>query len=277
MADQTFFSSLADPSLAKTAAIKNADIFIQKVLYEGPAVYTTATTLFTIAGGAFTVDALISAGVANLLVMDDNNLVASTKITDNTATTITIVPANLLLENDGATTASLTNATTYNIRIYTAGTASQPYGKLFGHVEAWDPQITDEYAKFKYSVPRTMKFKDLLERSVTISGGVIQVAKKDIMTTVFNASEYGDNTGGAFSLGIGSNPTSQTFRIWAVGENRNKDALIKCYRYCQFESTGAIEGSSESGHKMINYMIDCLSDGFYPETADFIQIIGEDV
>lgn len=279
MAIKNFFDGLGDSTLESTAALKSPDLYIQEEIYSGKMTYASAGQTFTVLTGTpFTIDELISAGVQNILVKDDNGLVASTIITDNTASSVTIVATNLLLENDEATSATLTDATVYDVRILTPGTSAQPYGKFLGYVEGLDLQISDEYAKFKYpDAPKKLIFKDIIERTVQLTGGSVNLAKKDILQTIFNSSEYGDNTGGAFNLGIGSNPITKTFRLWAVGTTRIGNPLIWKLRRCQFESTGSVLGSSESGHKMVNWMVDCLADPFYPDSADYLQIIGTDV
>lgn len=275
MAIKTWFSGLSDPNLEKTAAIKNPDVFIQEEIFNGTGTYASGAGTFTFTGTSFTVDELISAGVDNVLVVDDNGVVASTIITDNTATTITIVPANLTLESDTTTAATLTDTNTYTVRILTPGTSTQAYGKFVGYTEGMDLQITDEFAKFKYSVPRSLKFKDLLERQVILTGGSVNIANEDILKTVFGAVDYGLNDSTNFSLGIGSNPGAvSSFRIWMVGTDRNGGNLIWMVRKGQFESTGSVLGDSESGHKILNFNIDGIADSLYPVNADMVQVLG---
>ena len=272
---KTWFEGLSDSNLNKTAVIKTPDFYIQETLYELEGTYASAGETFTFSGASFTVDEFISAGVDNILVIDDNGKVASTIITDNDATTVTIVAANLLLEEDATTAATLTDTNTYTVRILTPGTSSQPYGKFFGYTEAVDLAITDEYAKFKYSVPRSLKFKDLLERQTVLSGGDINIASKDVLQTLFGAAEYGLNDSTNFSLGIGSNPgSSPAYRIWLVGTDRNGGNLIWRLNQGQFESTGSVLGDAESGHKLANFTIDALSDGFYPADSDMVIVTG---
>jgi len=166
---KTWFDSLGDADLKTEAVIKKPDIFIAQYLFEGSAVFDDTADDFTVTGTPFVVDELISLGLKNLMVIDDNGKVASVLIDDNGTSDIQFTQANLLLLEDGVTAATLTDTNSYSIRVLTPTTAIEPFGKFFGFTEANELNINDEFAKFKYSTPKVEQFKDLIERCVFIN------------------------------------------------------------------------------------------------------------
>ena len=275
MADKTWFTSLADDvNLASDAIAKDSDWYIQEYVYlgTGDAVYDLAGGTFTPATSpAWTVDGLISTVGVNFQLIDDNGKVASTIVTDNDATSLTIVPANLLLEEDGTTAATLTDTASYKIRVLTPST-QYAYGPYFGYVEGGNISITDEYMKFMNGMPKRLKFKDLSTRTAVLTGGNVDVANEDVLATILGAETYGSQTG-QVSMVLGSTPDStKTFRVTLKTSDRAGNLMQIICRQVQFESTGEILGSAESGHKMINFQGDLISDGFYPTDADLVQI-----
>ncbi len=277
MAEKLWFTGKSDSNLSKDAVIQKPDIFIAEYLFEGNAVWdSTADTFTPTPASSFVVDEFISLGLKNLQVVDDNGLVGTTLITDNDATTITVVEANILLESDGVTAATLTDTETYQIRVLTPTTASESFGKFFGYTEAMELNINDEFAKFKESVPKVLRFQDLIEREVTVVGLNINLSNIDVLSTVFGTELFGLQTAQQ-SIGVGSNPDiSKAYRLVLNGKDRNKRALQWVIRRCQPESTGNIFGGSESGHFAANFNFSVIGDGFYPDTADLLQIIRAD-
>jgi hypothetical protein len=127
--------------------------------------------------------------------------------------------------------------------------------------------------KFKRGIPKQLKFQDLEERAITLAGGHINYTNTDVLEGILNAATYGSQTS-QYSYGIGSNPgSSNYYRLTFTGNDRNSRAMTIICRKCLFASNGNIFGKSESGHYMMNFNVDVTADGFYPETADMIQII----
>ncbi len=267
-----WFNTKADPNLEFDAIIKKPDIFIAEYIFQGNAVYDLASTTFAPVGAAFVDDEFISLGLSNLQVKDDNGLIATVKIDDNDATTVEFVPGDLLLENDGTTTAALTDAATYIIRILTPTDADEPFGKFFGYTEAIELNVNDELAKFKESTPKVLRFQDLVEREVTLVGGNVNLSNVDTLATILGAELYGKQTG-QFSLGLGSNPDlSKVYRFVLNGQDRKKRAMQWVLSKGQPESQGNIMGASESGYFMINFIMSVIGDSLYPDTADLIRV-----
>jgi len=282
MADKTWFSSLSDDvNLASDAIAKDSDWYIQEYVYlgTGDAVYDNsvagAETFTPTVSPAWTVDGLISTVGINFQIIDDANQVASTIVTDNAATSLTIDASALLRDVDGSTAATLTNGNSYKIRVLTPS-AQYAYGPYFGYVEGGNLTITDEYMKFMNGMPKRLKFKDLSGRTAVLTGGNVDVANEDVLATILGAETYGSQTG-QVSMVLGSTPDStKTFRVTLKTADRTGNLMQIICRQVQFESTGEILGAAESGHKMINFQGDLISDGFYPTDADLVQITRAD-
>jgi len=270
MAIKTWYDGLQDSAALKNDCMaSNPDIYISEVLYEGDAVYTTATTLFTVAGATYTIDELISTGALNFTVLDNNAVAASGKITTNAATTVTV--PTMTLESDETTSPTLTDGASYKIRILTPST--NLYGQFFGYVEGQELNIEDEYMTFQYGIPKKTKFKDLMERKASLSGGTVNIANSDILSTIFGAELYGLNDATQEAQGIGSVPDeNKTYRVVFDGEDRQQKRLAIICSTVEFSSSGNILGGSEAGYKMINFSGDILSDAYYPEGVDLIRI-----
>ena len=270
MAIKTWYDGLtASASLKNDCMASNPDIYISEVIYEGDAVYTTATTLFTVAGAEYTIDELISAAAFNFSVIDNTGVVCSGKITDNAPTTIEA--PTLVQDVDETTAAVLTDGATYKIRIMTP--SDNLYGQFLGYVEGQELNIEDEYMTFQYGIPKKTKFKDLMERKASLAGGTVNIANVDVLATIFNSEEYGLNDSTQSAIGIGSTPDeNKTYRVVFDGEDRQKNRLAIVCSTVEFASSGNILGGSEAGYKMVNFSGDILSDGFYPEGVDLIRI-----
>lgn len=276
---KTYFTNLADVDLAKEAMAKSGDWYIQFYEYVGTGVYALTTagtsTLTPATSPSWDVDEFNSTVARNLLIVDDNNVVASAKIDDNDATSITFDETDALLESDGLTAATFTPASTYNFYVLTPSNINL-YGPFFGYAESIELSLTDEMMQFKYGVPKKLKFQDLMERTGQITGGHVNVANTDIVDTFFGADNYGSQTS-QFAKGIGSEPdTNRFYRLVNVSTDRNSRAMTTIVRKGQFAMNGNIIGASESGHKMYNFNFDILSDEFYPATADMLQLIRAD-
>ena len=276
---KTYFTNLKDVDLAKEAMAKSGDWYIQYYEYIGSGVYANTTsgisTLTPATSPSWTVNEFASTMARNLLVVDDNSKVASVKVTSNTADAVTFDETDALLEEDGATAATFTAATTYDFYVLTPSAANL-YGPFFGYAEGIELSITDEMMQFKYGMPRKMKFQDLAERTGQLTGGHVNIANEDIVDTFFGSANYGSQTS-QYAKGIGSEPdTNRFYRLVNVSSDRNGNAMTIIVRKGQFAMNGNILGASESGHKMYNFTFNILSDGFYPVTADMLQIIRAD-
>jgi hypothetical protein len=130
--------------------------------------------------------------------------------------------------------------------------------------------------KFMYGRPKAMKFKDLDQREGQINAGIVNITNEDIIQTLFQGIEYGDQTS-QFSYGVGHDPdTDVFFRLSMNTQDRSGRNLWIIARKCQVELTGNIYGEAESGHFMAPSTWDLTADGFYPENADMLQIIRAD-
>lgn len=278
---RTYYTSKADIELAKEVLAKGPDAFIQEREFGGSGIYYTDTGaaggLEVITSPGWTDDEFASTVADNILVTDDAGKVATGKITGNTDDTVFFDATTLVLEEDGATAPTFTPGTAYQFKVYTpSSVAGATAGPFFGYVEGVELAITDTYMKFKYSRPKQLKFKDLEEREGQLTGGNVNFTNKDNFETMFGAIEYGSQTD-QYSVGIGSNPdTDKYYRITFIGEDRSNRVATIRIREVQFEMSGNILQNSESGHYMAPFTADLLSDAFYPDNVDMMQVIRAD-
>jgi len=278
----SYYTGLSDVDIAKEVIAKRPDLYIQKREWSGTGEYQLITTtgvsrLVPSTAPGWTADEFNSTVANNLLILDDNNVVATGKIVDTTTTYIEFDETALVLESDGATAPTFTAGTSYSFRIYSpSSTSGNTYGPFFGLVEGAELNVNDTFMKFKYSVPKQMLFKDLEEREVNITGGQVNFTGTDVAKTIMGAVEYGLQTGQT-SLAVGSNPDTDLFyRPTFVGEDRSNRVWVVRIRECQFEISGNQFGQAESGHFMAPFTADCLADTFYPVNADFFQMVRTD-
>ena len=277
----SYYSGINDVDIAKEVIAKTPDLYMQKREYFGTGVLAIETggtsTLTPATSPNWSADEFNSTVADNLLIIDDNNVVATGKIVDTDTGSITFDETALVLESDGATAPTLTAGNTYSFKIYTpSSTAGNTRGPFFGLVEGAELNINDSFMKFKYSVPKRMLFKDLEEREGQITGGQVNFTNEDVLQTIFGATAYGSQTGQT-SYAIGHNPDTDLFyRGTFIGEDRSNRVWQVRTRDIQFEVTGNVFGKAESGHFMAPFVIDILGDTFYPVDADMLQIVRVD-
>jgi len=279
MAAKTYYTGIGDVNVNKDVIAKSPDMHIQFYEFIGTATLTATTVnahVLTVVGSTtFTVDDLISTSAKNLVLVDDNDVVAQCKIDDNDATTVTFDEATLLLDSDGSTTASLTISTVYDVYFLTPSNQFT-VGPFFGLTEGLELNVTDELMQYNYSIPQKRLFQDLKARVGELVGGSVDIMNEDVFDTIMGSSNYGSQTS-QWSKGVGSDPDLDRFyRITLLGEDRTSRQYQIILRKCQISVQGSLLGSAESGHKMAGFKFDVLSDGFYPDTDDMIQVIRAD-
>lgn len=279
----SYYTGLSDGDIAKEVIAKAPDMFIQKREYSGTGAYAIETTgggtssITPATSPTWTLNEFASTVADNLLVMDDNGVVATGKITGNDATSIYFDESALVLESDGTTAATLTAGTNYTFKVYSpSSTSGNTYGPFFGLVEGAELNISDSFMKYKYSRPKKLLFKDLEEREGQITGGHVNFSGTDVAKTILGAVEYGSQTGQT-SLAVGSEPdTDQYYRITFKGEDRSNRVWAVKIREVQFEITGNQFGNAESGHFMAPFTADIMADTLYPVNADMLGIVRVD-
>jgi hypothetical protein len=281
MALTRFYNNLSDVDLAKEAIAKKADVYIQRFEYIGEGVLDLSTggqaSLTPTTSPSWTVNDYQSTVARNLIVYDDNNKAATAKIDSNNADEVTFDNTDLLLEEDGTTTATITAGNTYSFYVLTPSSITgNTYGPFFGYTEGIELNLNDTYMKFMYGRPKAMKFKDLDMREGQVNFGSVNITNEDIIQTIFQGVSYGNQTN-QFSYGVGHDPdTDVFFRLALSTQDRNGRQLWIICRKTQVELTGNIFGEAESGHFMAPTTWDLTADGFYPENADMLQITRAD-
>jgi len=280
MAIQNFYTGLEDVNLAKDAIFDQGKLYIQRYLYVGTAVLATPGTTATLTppvSPAWTVNELASTVANNILIVDNNGKVAAGKVTSNTATAITFSSTATLLEEDGTTAASFTTATTYNIYVLTpSSTVGNTYGPFWGFSEGVALNFTQTFSDFKFGKPRKLIWRDLEEVVASVTGGHVNWSDPDTLEAIFSAPQYGKNsTGYSYAMGSASacGGAGNYYRLAFKVKDRNCRDIWIIIRKVQFNADGNIFGESENGSTMVNFNAMVLADGFYPETADMIQVI----
>lgn len=277
----SYFDSLSDVDLAKEMVAKGPDMYMQKREFGGSGTYLSGTGsnggIEIATNPSWTTDEFASTVADNLLFLDDNNKVATGKIDSNSSDTIFFDPTSFVLEEDGTTAPTVTDGNTYQIKIYSPSSiAGATYGPFFGYLEGAELVITDTFMKFKYNTPKKLIRKDLEEREGQITGGQANYVQEDVIKTLFGGVQYGSQTG-QYSIAIGSDPNTDLFyRPTFVTQDVNNRNFILRVREVQFEVTGNTLSKAESGHYMVPFTADILSDNFYPDDSNMIQIIRAD-
>lgn len=277
MALTRFYNNLADVDLAKEVIAAKPDLYIQKYEFVGSGVLAIETggtsTLTPATSPAWTINDYQSTIANNLLVVDDNSKVAQGKVASNTATDVTFDETALLLQEDEATTATLTIGNTYDFYVLTpSAITGATYGPFFGYTEGVELNINDTFMKFKYGTPKALKFKDMDEREGQITGGQVNYTNTDIVEAMFGGVTYGSQSS-QYSYGVGHAPNTDVFyRLSFLGQDRNGRTFQVIVHKAQFEITGNILQNAESGHFMAPFTADITADGFYPEDADMLLV-----
>jgi hypothetical protein len=281
MAITPFYSGTNDINLAQEMIAKKPDVYIQKYEYIGEGVLSlsvpAAATLTPATSPSWTVDAYNSTVARNLLIVDNNGKVGSAKVADTTATAITFDSTDVDLEEDEGTNASFTTAQTYQFYVLTPSSISgQPYGPFMGYAEGLELSVTQTFKTFQYGQPKKKIRRDIDMVEGSVKGGTVNWTNEDILTAVLNATKYGKNTAGYTSYTIGTGGTCNAqgtyYRITFVNTDVNCRTVYVICRKVQFNLDGNLLAESADGYSMANFNAELLSDGFYPASADMIQV-----
>ena len=273
-----FFSGKSDTNLDKRGKIESGDMYISKFEFFGKATYASATEDFVLDTSDTIADDQFNSVMKNLQVIDDNGFVATVEIEDTIGATktIEITATNCLLEKDGATPATLTDATIYSVIILTPTLATYDYAGVYGSFAGYCElgfNIVPEYAKAEYGVPSSVKWKDQIGSAVELTGNTKMVVDADSMEAFLGAVLYGKQTG-QISFGIASNTGPKPFyRIAVVGKDKAGLLGVDYWHKVQFEPNGESPYMSKE-YKVISFKGDVLTHGFYPEDkADYAMMI----
>lgn len=281
MALERFYTNETSIEIAKEMMARKSIVRCQKYEYIGTGVYglnAGSSTITPAVSPVWDADAYISTVAKNLLVIDDNGVVAQCVIDDNDATSLTFDEAALLLVTDDTTAATLTDTSTYSFYVLTPSSVTGgEYGPYLGDTEGLELAVNDEVMVHKYSQPAKKRRQDLKERQITIQGGTVNVVNDDVFEMLFGAATYGGVTGQKMQ-GVGSNPDFNRFYRFTF---ESKDVTGRAEKLIthkvQVSLNGNMFGASESGHGMIPFKGEVLADDFYPETANMILRRSADV
>jgi len=274
-----FYTGKNDTNLNKDFMLNQPDIYISKFEYEGSGVYAENSGAFDsltpATSPSWTINDYASTVGLNLEVVDDNGKLAYGKISANAADSITFDAESLVLDEDGTSSPTFTDGSTYNFRILTAS-SSYKYGDFFGYVSELSVSMEQETAEYKQGIPRKKIVEDLLENMSTISGSVSSFQGEDILKAVFGMNEFGSQTS-QFELGFGSGTfNSSGYRIALVGKDRVGRETVWLVHRGQFKSTGEVNFSDE-GYKTIPFELSVFSDNLRESCeADMIRVIRSD-
>lgn len=282
MAVTRFYNTKNATALNKDGRLDSGDLYIQKFEFEGQCVLDsttpTAATLTPSDTVTWSADDFNSTGNYNLLIVDDNSVVAKVKVTDTTAGTnpyVTIDTTAAILESDESTAPTLTNGSTYDVRILTPCSSSDEnggvYGKFIGYISELSISNTEEIAVFKYGIPRDRKWEETVENVLTGSFNTLMVTDEDTIEAVYNAAEYGSNTG-KWSRAYGTNNGSRSYyRLTLVASDINNRTCTEVYWKCRLKQNGDVSKFDEN-FKMIPISVTMFGDSFYPEDASLCKL-----
>lgn len=243
-----FYTSKQDSNLTKDMVLNEPDLFISKILFEGTGVYAEGSgatdTLTPAVSPAWTINEFASTVGINLEVVDQNGKLAYGKIISNTATSITFDREELDLDEDGATSPTLTDTNVYTFRILSPSSVYK-YGDFFGYVNDLSLGFEQEKAEYKKGIPRELIVEDLIENINTLTGTVSTIANEDILAAIFGADAFGLQTG-QFELGFGSQSFSSSFyRAVLAGKDRTGRSMIFICHKIKFSANGELSFSEE--------------------------------
>jgi hypothetical protein len=155
--------------------------------------------------------------------------------------------------------------------------------RFAGYSEGKNFALEDEYAEFKDGVPRKLIAKDLVERSLTLSGNLMLSGGEEGFETFATMSGMAIDTATTdkFRATGGSNPAARPYFevVYKVADRSGKDITLTVY-YGQFEVGGEI-GFDDEEYKRYSYTFSAYSDplrvsGTTTDEDDLFEFEGED-
>lgn len=282
-----FYAGKSDTDLAKEDLLNSGDVLIQLLEYEGTATLdssTPASSTFTVSTTDWSADKFNSTG-ANLVFLDDNSLPWKVPIDDtvqnSTTGVITFDITAAVKEVDGTTDAesSLTTGNTFSIYIWTPTTTADEYSGVYGRYLGWQSALTtnlaDEFAKIEIDIPRELKDKGLIRRTVTVNGTSKMAANIETLKLLGGGVEYGSQSSKT-SWAVGFKPAAQTkVKLYIVSEDRNGRRISDTYLRGTMSYSGEQDRMAEE-FKSITWMFEAEADGFYPDNANAILTSRDD-
>lgn len=271
---QEFFGDKTDPQKLLDTVPSKAEIFLHRMDSLNitgnkfgivDAVYTLATTLFTITGAALTPDEYIGGFMA---VKISSILAVLIPITDNDADTVTVDPADTMKELDVST--DLVDATTYQARLFTDN-------RYIGSTTDKEINLNQEYKQFNDGFPEVTELEVLIryQPEYLIS---LRTSGPSIRKILFKSKDLNDASTLFKHYGTGSKPRADNFFL-AIASGR-RDVGDKEARVIMLLTKIKPNGNCPEDapiEEWLTYpiMVKMFADGLFPEDENVFRNMEE--
>jgi hypothetical protein len=281
-----FYSSTADPNLARELLAGCADLYIQKEEFIGEAIFGAGASgddkMILDDGDAAITDQYNSTVADNLYITDDNGKLARGKVDDTIADTsgteIVFDSASMVLVSDGKTAPTFTDGETYNVKVL-SGSNKNLFGDYFGYTDdsvEWDNSIETEPLEVCNEDGAMVEIaENATKRMNAMNGATFNVPNSDVISKIMNMEKYGLNEGTTEEYHGGSAPDiSKYYMLTGVMKDWvGKKLAIQLFRGQLFAS-GAVPLSG-TGWKKISWNFkgkrDPLRDSYAVDMFRFIR------
>lgn len=225
----SFFNNKNDFELTKRAMLYEPDFYGSKIEHEQESSVldssTTSAATFTLDTGVVTADDVFnSTALKNLYFLDDNSALAKVEIDDSATSgnTVTFDSTAAVLVSDESTAPTLTDTSSYQVRVLQASALTQtfgsgtiPVGKYIGHTSDANFNYTNNKAKLKVGVPKRTVTQGTVEVEAMLEFNYAQITDPNMLKSGLQGATYGDQTNQT-QVQYGFNPqTSDRYMIQA--------------------------------------------------------------
>jgi hypothetical protein len=189
-----------------------------------------------------------SSAADNLYIVDDNSKLARGKVIDTIGGTgdavVVFDAASMVLVEDGATAPTLTDGTTYSVKVM-SGSNTNTYGDYFGYTDdsvEFDPTPETEPLEVCNLVGALEEVDEVVtKRNIIVNGSSYNVPNGDIISKILNAVQYGlnDATQEEYHGGFGPD-ISAAFQLTGEMQDRNGRTFIIQWFNGQIINNGAL-------------------------------------
>lgn len=281
----SFFNNKNDFELAKRALLNQPDLYASKIAVEQESsvldLTTPAAATYTLdAGSISTDDEFNSTALKNLYFLDDNAVLAKVEIDDSASAghTVTFDSTAAVLVSDESTAPSLTDTSSYQVRVLQAssntltfGSGTIPVGKYIGDTSEVNFNYTMNEAKLKVGVPEKTRTKGVTSVEAMLEFNHAQFTAPGLLKSVFRGATYGDQTSQT-QVHYGFDPqTAEKYMIQAIADDDSGRAFFLEFFYCQLMVTSVPFGGTE--YKQLGISAELLADVMRPDAYNMMRSI----
>jgi len=275
----SFYSSKSDLALAQRVMLNSPDVYVNKIEHEQdgalldltvPAVATFATTGFTFADDDF-----ISAAFENLFFIDDVGELCKVKIDDSLSSggLITFDSTAAVLVNDETSSAALTDAKTYQMRVVEAS-PNALVGSFIGDTSDYAFNYELNEAELKVGIPKKLRAKGVVEVVMSLSFNYAQITDPKILISGLRGETRGDQTAQT-QVHYGFEPnTADKYMIQGLSTDQiGRNFFFEAF-YCELSISELTFGGDE--YKQLGVSASMLADPMRPDKYNAFRTISLD-